>query len=528
MTWTNKRPGLRALRFARILRAILQKKVEMPWPPLDYYYEVTNRCNIRCRTCARLYDPKFQSEQGSGDMSDEIIKRAIPWIRYSLRVNTGGFGEPFLHAHLFDLMEASIEAGNYVTTISNVTLLSPQMIGRIVDMGLDELVISMDGGTQSVFESIRRGARWDAVLEVLEEIKTRKKKAHARRPRITVEFVALKDNFPTLPDLISVVADRGVRRLHIEPLIRGGNDAYRSFYTEQSLAHIPLDEAKSYYRKAFDVASARSVRLTGPFVKTGMEDVWHYSKISALGYIDSPEAGTSSSVVRNISGWCLHPMGISKVILVEGGNEVACATLGYQREDVEKAIRGNFPRKSECGFQLSLSPEIQGMRKTLEVVACDGAGGKTVLGKFDSEKDQKGVKEDNSPAEFLSMAEEKPVLLPDERGAHFLQSNQASQDDSVYPGERRLPYCTEPWTTCFIRYDGKIFPCCSAQGNPIGDLAEEELMSIWNGPQFQNLRGTILKGRIPDLCANCVSNQRIVAKSIWTQFLPALFPRLIR
>jgi len=62
-------------------------------------------------------------------------------------------------------------------------------------------------------------------------------------------------------------------------------------------------------------------------------------------------------------------------------------------------------------------------------------------------------------------------------------------DDSA----RRI--CTHPFTWCEIHPDGSVFVCCPAWlKTPIGNLLEESLAEIWNGPAARGRRRNILNG----------------------------------
>ena len=523
-----EKPGFKTLRFIRTMSAARRGLTSLSMPPLEYHLEVTNRCNIRCRTCARLYDPKFKADGGTGDLPMEIFEKVKPWLRHSLRVNTVGFGEPFLHPNILDFMESCAAADNYITVITNGTVLRAPVISRIVDIGLDKLVVSMDGGTQSVFEKIRRGAKWEELLEALRGIKKKKEAARSKRPSITIEFVAMKGNFNTLPPLVEVVARLGASKLHIEPLIRGGNDFYHAFYAEQTLANLALDEVKSVYELTRKVAGSWSLGLTGGFVKAGADVAWNESRIWALGNLDHPCDGTPAREVETVSGWCLHPGGIDLVEVLSGGDVEASAKPSIERPDVVRSVSGSFPGKERCGFSIDVPRGRDGnAAPALVVVARDKSGGETVLGRFP------GGGIGKSPAEARFRAGPSSSAQADsgspEEADGFAGKPSCSPNHSPIkpPPQRRfgLPYCPEPWTTCFISFDGKVYPCCAAQGKPLGDLNTEDLLSIWNGKGYQALRRSISNGGVPDMCVHCVSNQRTLTKSIWAQFLPALLRR---
>ena len=67
-------------------------------------------------------------------------------------------------------------------------------------------------------------------------------------------------------------------------------------------------------------------------------------------------------------------------------------------------------------------------------------------------------------------------------------------------------HCWKLWHACVITWDGLVVPCCfdkDAQ-HRLGDLKKATFRNLWQGPDYQQFRGAILKGRSEiDICNNC-------------------------
>ena len=66
----------------------------------------------------------------------------------------------------------------------------------MIDAGLDRLSISFEGYTKSVYEKYRVGARYERVLQNIENMQSLKKKLGVTHPRIRVQTVMLHDIEP--------------------------------------------------------------------------------------------------------------------------------------------------------------------------------------------------------------------------------------------------------------------------------------------------------------------------------------------
>lgn len=71
---------------------------------------------------------------------------------------------------------------------------------------------------------------------------------------------------------------------------------------------------------------------------------------------------------------------------------------------------------------------------------------------------------------------------------------------------KRIGACDWLWKRCIIAPDGDVMPCCGAyhQGERMGNILEEPLSKIWNGPRYQAARRAHARGEANDTpCAWC-------------------------
>jgi radical SAM protein with 4Fe4S-binding SPASM domain len=92
-----------------------------------------------------------------------------------LEVHLHNFGEPLLDAELEDRIKLVKKKCNaYVKVFTNGSLLSADRAQKLLDSGIDEIKISVDGATPEEFEKIRPPLKWPDVAYNIENlIKTR-------------------------------------------------------------------------------------------------------------------------------------------------------------------------------------------------------------------------------------------------------------------------------------------------------------------------------------------------------------------
>ncbi|MDM7915184.1 MAG: radical SAM protein, partial [Candidatus Eisenbacteria bacterium] len=129
-------------------------------PPRMAQIEVTNRCNLACRTCTRLKLPLL------GDMSYEDFCTILDRIGRVRLLWLSGQGEPLLHPELPRMIRACADRGIRNTILhTNATLLRGEMARDIAASGLGEMRVSIDGGSAEEMEYLRVGASFREVLE---------------------------------------------------------------------------------------------------------------------------------------------------------------------------------------------------------------------------------------------------------------------------------------------------------------------------------------------------------------------------
>ncbi len=91
------------------------------------------------------------------------------------------------------------------------------------------------------------------------------------------------------------------------------------------------------------------------------------------------------------------------------------------------------------------------------------------------------------------------------RFTKFMEDDLASslKKKNYLPSSSRVP-CIEPFYAFFVEASGDIKPCCYYQEEPLGNLAEESLLDIWNGIPFQKLREELITSKFNSSCEACL------------------------
>jgi MoaA/NifB/PqqE/SkfB family radical SAM enzyme len=93
-----------------------------------------------------------------------------------------------------------------VTISTNGLLIDPKMASELVRLGIDRVMISIDGGKPDTFEGIR-GTMLSQIIENIHHLNEAKQKLHSLYPSIGMEFVAMRSNVAEL-ELVSQLASQ--------------------------------------------------------------------------------------------------------------------------------------------------------------------------------------------------------------------------------------------------------------------------------------------------------------------------------
>jgi tungsten cofactor oxidoreducase radical SAM maturase len=134
------------------------------------------------------------------------------------RVVFSGFGEPLANPHILDMVRRVRERGLAVTVGSNGLLLDGAMSRELIKLGVDRLVISLDGVRPETYEGVR-GAALARVVDNVRGLNEAKAELASLYPALGLEFVALQSNISELPHLTGLALRLGAARVLVSNVL---------------------------------------------------------------------------------------------------------------------------------------------------------------------------------------------------------------------------------------------------------------------------------------------------------------------
>src|SRR2546421_5573089 len=168
--------------------------------PRSIYIEPTSRCNELCQQCPRT----LLSREDDRDLSFEDFRYIVDQFPMLERVVLHGLGEPLLNKDLPCMISYLKARGTYTLFNSNGILLNAKRGQALIDAGLDEYRLSMDGAARETYSLVRGVDAFDKIWRNIKAFIAAQKEQQASKPAVSLWFTAMRENLHDLPGLIDL------------------------------------------------------------------------------------------------------------------------------------------------------------------------------------------------------------------------------------------------------------------------------------------------------------------------------------
>jgi len=183
---------------------------------------LTHRCNLRCKMCGQWGELGVTGRQDTAYIHEELSWQQLNSLVEECAIfhpNITLFGgEPLLHPHCLKLIQLIKTKSMHCLIITNGSLLD-EYAERLVESGLDELNVSLDGPAKQ-HDSIRgQEGLFDRISQGLLKVFELKKKTGQRRPLVNLQCTITRYNYQYLEEMIKVAGELKADSLTFHNLI---------------------------------------------------------------------------------------------------------------------------------------------------------------------------------------------------------------------------------------------------------------------------------------------------------------------
>lgn len=182
--------------------------------PFHVSFEPTTACNLACPECPSGLK-SFTRPTGKINLNNHLqwldqLKKYTCYITYYFQ------GEPFLHPQMIELIAAAHERNIYTATSTNAHFINDTTALQIVRSGLDQLIISVDGATQDVYEQYRVNGQLEKVWKATQALVAAKRELNSQTPVLIFQCLAVKPNEHEIPLIFQKAKEFGVDEVRIK------------------------------------------------------------------------------------------------------------------------------------------------------------------------------------------------------------------------------------------------------------------------------------------------------------------------
>jgi MoaA/NifB/PqqE/SkfB family radical SAM enzyme len=228
-----------------------------PHDPVCLYLEVSNECNLACKTCPITYG----KVEEPASLSVEQVKYLVSQFATVKRVVLHGVGEPLLNRELPKIVRWLKEKRIYVLFNSNGTLINKRWREALVESGLDEIRLSLDAATPETFARVRGKPLFDIIIRNIKGLTALKAERGSLTPLVSLWLTGLRETLKELPDFIRLAYSLGIERVYLQRLVYwdGNNSDDQMACPEQSLFDSLASEEEELIRSAERLARSLGI-----------------------------------------------------------------------------------------------------------------------------------------------------------------------------------------------------------------------------------------------------------------------------
>ena len=171
----------------------------VPTRPESLSVEPASVCNLRCPECTlgggRLQRPGQLMDMNTFGRALQPLSRWLVSCQFFLQ------GEPTLNPDLARMIAEAHRRRIFTTVSTNGQTLTPDLCRELSNSGLNQLIVSVDGTTQEVYEQYRVGGSLQAAISGIGNMVRARRELGRGNPVVTVQFIVFRHNEHQMADI---------------------------------------------------------------------------------------------------------------------------------------------------------------------------------------------------------------------------------------------------------------------------------------------------------------------------------------
>lgn len=283
-------------------------------PPFEIQINLTNKCNLNCLFCRpKEYIKVDEKDALPLDRWLELIQEAK---NFGVKHWNILGGEPFSEPNkTIKIMEAIKKEEMFGIMSTNGTLITKELIEKMIESGWDELIFSIDSSHAETHDYLRgQKGVFERAVRTIKLIEEYKKIKNTDKPRLQLYFVITNKNYKEIPEFVNFAYSLNIGRIFFQAMIE-----LNSLSNDLKLNKNELKDLLGYIKKAkikatnkgmvtnlvdfLDCTLIENANRTDELIKNGTSigipcfEPWYIMQISHEGYA-SPCCNLNSKKVN--------------------------------------------------------------------------------------------------------------------------------------------------------------------------------------------------------------------------------------
>lgn len=251
----------------------------MAFPKLNVMLDTNNTCNLSCKMCYFSIPGAKTNHvlplENFKKLADVFARQAIS---FSLSCGT----EPLMTKNFLEYLRIAQDRKiPNVWFVTNALLLTPEISETIIKSKIKFVVISLDGAVKETYESVRRGASFEKLLENINQLAALKRRYNSKLPLLFFNYVLMKSNVRELKDFVELVSGWDAHKIGVYFFKKHEG-------VDIDSERVSMDQAGAVLKEARLAARKKGILMTGPVVKSlsGIEKI-SYGFFALRKFIES-------------------------------------------------------------------------------------------------------------------------------------------------------------------------------------------------------------------------------------------------
>jgi MoaA/NifB/PqqE/SkfB family radical SAM enzyme len=130
------------------------------------------------------------------------------------------YSEPLCSKHILHYVSTAKRYNiPFVSFTTNGMLLDKTNMSKFIELGIDEIIISITGGQQSTYEYYHTGASWNTLWKNIDDLYNMKRSCKALRPKIWLNYILTRKSIHEIKLIIPLIKKYEITGITLRELI---------------------------------------------------------------------------------------------------------------------------------------------------------------------------------------------------------------------------------------------------------------------------------------------------------------------